>query len=137
MALNLSTEDYRTSIPSAAEHAATNAPEVDNALLAPQCLGDNIAPEASPGQGPQVFYDTSPPEALQVRPPEHQNGPPPDDITPERNSRKKLIILSLTVTALIAVALGVGLTLGLRSRGKGDVRSPATLPSTSTTLIQP
>lgn len=47
MTLHLSTEDYRVSIPLASDLAASNAPEVDNALLAPECLSDNTAPEVS------------------------------------------------------------------------------------------
>ncbi|KAL8750224.1 MAG: hypothetical protein Q9184_006499 [Pyrenodesmia sp. 2 TL-2023] len=137
MTLHLSTEDYRVSIPSASDVAASNAPEVDNALLAPECLSDNTAPEVSPGQGLQVFYVTSSPEALQIRSSENNGGPSSKNPTPPRNSRKRPIILSLTITVMVGIALGIGLWLGLKGRAKGKVETPATLPSTSATSSQP
>ncbi|KAL8915805.1 MAG: hypothetical protein Q9208_008833 [Pyrenodesmia sp. 3 TL-2023] len=114
-----SSEDYRMS-------SGSDAPEVDNAWLAPELQGDDVAPEVDPGRDMQVFYNDAPPEAVTVpaEPSDDSANPPSSDRAPAHKSRTKLIALVLITTVLVAAALGIGLGLGLVRRGRDDTTDP-------------
>lgn len=147
MVLFRSSEDYRMS-------SGSNAPEVDNALLAPERQGDDAAPEVSmstpkssaelrihsqvdPGRDMQVFYDDAPPEAVTVpvEPSDDNANPSSSDRAPAHKSRTKLIVLILALSVLVAAALGIGLGLGLRPRGRDDNKISATLTSSGSRCV--
>ncbi|KAL8647479.1 MAG: hypothetical protein Q9226_006411 [Calogaya cf. arnoldii] len=103
---------------------AADAPEVFN----------HVAPEVAPGRGIQVFYDSSPPEALTIKPeetianPSLLNANPP----PKRRKKRTLLIVAIVVLAItLSLGLGLGLGLGLRQAEEQDTKADATVSADS------
>ncbi|KAL8910421.1 MAG: hypothetical protein Q9171_004259 [Xanthocarpia ochracea] len=104
-----SSQDYRLSW-------GSNAPEVDNTGLAPECRPDSAGPEVVPGSGVQVFYDDLPPETVATRSVE-----PKEENLDTKNARnirptRKVINSIIAVAVAVAAALGIGLGVGLHRR---------------------
>ncbi|KAL8642287.1 MAG: hypothetical protein Q9226_008526, partial [Calogaya cf. arnoldii] len=109
--------DYRTSIPTNALDAAADAPEVDHAVQAPEYGPDRGAPEVSTTRGIQVFYDSSPPEAIGHNHSTCAHEGSSGDKTPlSQKSRERRVMMALMAFILVAIALGVGLGVGLTKR---------------------
>lgn len=84
------------------------------------------------GKEPQVFYDSSPPEAVPINVPENVASPNTNDATTTLKPRRKRKILIIAIVVLaIALGLGLGLGLGLRQRGKPDANATATVSTDS------
>ncbi|KAL8856787.1 MAG: hypothetical protein Q9178_006624 [Gyalolechia marmorata] len=101
-----SNQDYRLSW-------GSNAPEVDNTRLAPECRPDSACPEVDPGSGVQVFYEDLPPEAVATRSvepkEENLNTKNAQNIRPTRKVIKSIIAVAVAVVAALGIGLGVGL----------------------------
>ena len=74
----------------------------------------------APGRGLQTFYDSTLPEAVEIKSSEYSSDNPSDDATPTRRPNRKKMIIILIVIVVIAAALGLGLGLGLRRKDKDD-----------------
>ncbi|KAL9028879.1 MAG: hypothetical protein Q9180_007102, partial [Flavoplaca navasiana] len=95
----------------------------NHAAYAPEVIND-VAPEVAPGRGIQVFYDSTPPEALIIKPEETATSPYAVIATPAPKRRNKHLIFIIALVILtIALGLGLGLGLGLRQREDQDTKA--------------
>lgn len=93
--------------------------------------------QVAPGRAKQVFYDTTPPQAIVSMSSQGVNGPNFSDTTfAHKSLRKHIIVLIFTVIILILAALGLGLGLGLRRQEKGDPPS-SLIPSRYACILIP
>ncbi|KAL8982324.1 MAG: hypothetical protein Q9205_003124 [Flavoplaca limonia] len=108
-----------------------------HATYAPEVIND-VAPEVAPGRGIQVFYDSTPPEALIIKPEETATRPYSiiATPTPQRRNKNLLLIIALVILA-IALGLGLGLGLGLRQRENQDTKASTTVSADSSITNTP
>ncbi|KAL8843770.1 MAG: hypothetical protein Q9176_001732 [Flavoplaca citrina] len=108
-----------------------------HATYAPEVIND-VAPEVAPGRGIQVFYDSTPPEALIIKPEETATSPYSiiATPTPQRRNKHLLLIIALVILA-IALGLGLGLGLGLRQRENQDTKASTTVSADSSITNTP
>ncbi|KAL9636704.1 MAG: hypothetical protein Q9204_002151 [Flavoplaca sp. TL-2023a] len=92
----------------------------------------------APGGEMQVFYDSSPPEALAIKSaepvtsPSHLQSPSRLNATPTPRRHKKHLLLTIAIVVpVIALGLGLGLGLGLRQRESQDIKESTTVSADS------
>ena len=88
----------------------------------------------TPSRGIQVFYDSTPPEALIIKPEETATSPHSFIATsnPKRRNNHLLFIIVLVILAIaLALGLGLGLGLGLRQQTNQGTKASTTVSADS------